>query len=477
MSISRRQFIIGSAAVSAGIILPNFADRILSHVDRTGDPLLELPDSRIGKNGIEKIYDLALRGKAGNSQVEVNAFGRVIRELERKEGQPGDDLALTLDAGLQRYVAARLADESAAAVVLGVHGGDVLALTSSPSYDPNAFNKGIAVADWNALLENPLKPLISKVIAGQYPPGSTFKMIVALAAMEAGVASAGHQVTCSGKIELGNSKFHCWKRDGHGTMNMTDALEQSCDVYFYDIALRTGINQIAKMARRFGLGAVNDIDLYGERPGLIPDRDWKLATLDEPWQKGETLVAGIGQGFVLATPLQLAVMAARLANGNHAVSPRLYRPVRSDGDGVPDFPSLGVSPAALAVVTEGMNRVVNGRRGTARRARIDESDMAMAGKTGTSQVRRISTSERISGILKNTERPWEQRDHALFVAFAPVDAPLYAVAVVVEHGGSGSRAAAPVARDILRETQRRDPLRAAVAATSAMAPVATDGDT
>jgi penicillin-binding protein 2 len=447
----------------------------VSEEELTGDPLLELPDSRIGKNGIEKIYDLALRGKAGNSQVEVNAYGRVIRELERKEGQPGDDLELTLDAGLQRYVAARLADESAAAVVLGVQNGDVLALTSSPSYDPNAFNKGISLTAWNELLNNPLKPLISKAIAGQYPPGSTFKMIVALAAMESSVASSGHRVTCLGKTRLGDRVFHCWKRGGHGSMNMTEALEQSCDVYFYDIALRTGINFIAKMARRFGLGSANGIDLYGERPGLIPDRDWKVATLDVPWQKGETLVAGIGQGYVLATPLQLAVMAARLANGDHAVSPRLYRPATDDAAAMPDFPPLGVSPAALAVVTDGMNRVVNGVRGTARGARIDEPGLAMAGKTGTSQVRRISTSERASGVLKNAERPWEERDHALFVAFAPVDEPRYAVAVVVEHGGSGSRAAAPVARDILRETQRRDPLRAATPDTAAMTAPAPDG--
>jgi len=443
----------------------------VSEDELTGDPLLELPDSRIGKNGIEKIYDLALRGKAGNSQVEVNAHGRVIRELERKEGRPGDDLVLTLDAGLQRYMAARLADESAAAVVLGVQSGDVLALTSSPSYDPNAFNKGISSAAWNDLLSNPLKPLISKAIAGHYPPGSTFKMMVALAAIESGVATPGHRVTCLGKIRLGDREFHCWKRGGHGSLSMTEALEQSCDVYFYDIALRTGINVIAKMARRFGLGSVNDIDLYGERPGLMPDRDWKLAALDVPWQKGETLVAGIGQGYVLTTPLQLAVMAARLANGDYAVSPRLYRPAIAAA-AVPDFPPLGVSPAALAVVIDGMNRVVNGARGTARGARIDEPELAMAGKTGTSQVRRISTAERATGVLKNAERPWEERDHALFVAFAPVEAPRYAVSVVVEHGGSGSRAAAPVARDILRETQRRDPLRAASPDTAAIAPLA-----
>ena len=437
----------------------------VSEDELTGDPLLELPDSRIGKNGVEKIYDLALRGKAGNSQVEVNAYGRVIRELERNEGQPGDDLVLTLDVGLQRYVAARLADASAAAVVLDVNNGDVLALASSPSYDPNAFTKGISLAAWNELLQNPYKPLVSKAIAGQYPPGSTFKMMVALAALEGGVATPGHRVTCIGKTTLGDRDFHCWKKGGHGTLKMVEAIEQSCDVYFYDIALRCGVNRIAEMARRFGLGAVTGVDLYGELPGLIPDRDWKLATYDVPWQKGETLVAGIGQGYVLTTPLQLAVMAARLANGGFAVAPRLLRQVigagAAEGDGAepPAFESLGISDASLALVVAGMDRVVNGTRGTARGARITEPELAMAGKTGTSQVRRISKSERLSGVIKNAERPWEERDHALFVAFAPVDEPRYAVAVVVEHGGSGSRVAAPVARDILRETQRRDPAR------------------
>ena len=451
----------------------------VSEDELTGDPLLELPDSRIGKNGVEKVYDLALRGKAGNSQVEVNAFGRVIRELERNEGQPGDDLVLTLDVGLQRYVAARLADASAAAVVLDVNNGDVLALASSPSYDPNAFTKGISTAAWNELLRNPYKPLVSKAIAGQYPPGSTFKMMVALAALEGGVATPEHRVTCIGKITLGDRDFHCWKKGGHGTLKMVEAIEQSCDVYFYDIALRCGVNRIAEMARRFGLGTVTGIDLHGERPGLMPDRDWKLATYDVPWQRGETLVAGIGQGFVLTTPLQLTVMAARLANGGLAVTPRLLRQVlgAAEGDATapPAFESLGISEASLALVTEGMDRVVNGTRGTARGARIAEPGLAMAGKTGTSQVRRISKSERLTGVLKNSQRPWEERDHALFVAFAPVDEPRYAVAVIVEHGGSGSRVAAPVARDILRETQRRDPARGGTPGRVATAPGAADG--
>ncbi len=425
----------------------------------TGDPLLELPGFRIGKSGIEKTYDLVLRGSAGNSQVEVNAYGRVIRELARDNGQPGETLALTLDLGLQRYVSARIGGQSAAAVVLDVHTGDVLALASAPSYDPNAFNEGLSHAAWRELLRDARKPLIDKAIAGQYPPGSTFKMIVALAALENGVVTPQHRVTCTGEIELGDRVFHCWKRAGHGERQMVDAIEQSCDVYFYDVSRRVGVDRIAAMARRLGLGGPTGIDLPAEQPGLVPDRDWKLANYGEPWQKGETLVIGIGQGYMLATPLQLAVMTARLANGGVAVTPRLVRRPAEGGAGAPRFENLGVSPASLAVVTSGMRRVTNSPRGTAYRARIVDPGMEMAGKTGTSQVRRISKAERLAGIRKNEERPWIERDHALFVGFAPVGAPRYAAAVVIEHGGSGARYAAPIARDILRETQRRDPAR------------------
>lgn len=436
----------------------------VSEDELSGDPLLELPEFRIGKSGVEKTYDLALRGSAGNSQVEINAYGRVIRELERQEGQPGDDLVLTLDNGLQRYVSARLTGEGAAAVVLDIHTGDVLALASNPSYDPNAFSKGLSRAAWREIVENPRKPLTDKATAGQYPPGSTFKMMVALAALEGGVLTPEHRVVCTGKIRLGDRTFHCWKRGGHGARQMIDAIEQSCDVYFYDVARRVGIDRIAKMARRFGFGKPSGIDLPGERPGLVPDRKWKLAKIGVEWQLGETLVVGIGQGYLLATPLQLAVMAARLGNGGVAVTPRLTR--RRAGVGpeaqrtaAPEFASIGISPASLAVVTKGMERVSNSPRGTAYRARITEPDMALAGKTGTSQVRRIAASERLAGLRKTKDKPWIERDHALFLAYAPVHAPRYAVAVVIEHGGSGARVAAPIARDILLETQRRDPSR------------------
>jgi penicillin-binding protein 2 len=433
----------------------------VSEAELTGDPLLELPGFRIGKNGIEKKYDLALRGSAGNSQVEVNAYGRVIRELKREEGNPGHELVLTIDGGLQSYTHQRLMSErSAAAVVLDVRNGDVLALSSVPSFDPNAFSLGISGKAWQDLLNDPLHPLTNKAISGTFAPGSTFKMIVALAAMEAGIG-AGHRVTCGGYITLGRRRFHCWKRYGHGTLDMYGGIQKSCDLYFYDLAQRLGFDAIGKMARRFGLGAEVGIDLPNERPGVIPSADWKLANIGERWQGGETLVNAIGQGFVLTTPLQLATMAARIASGGKAVKPRLTRGIRAEVGGEPppepEFESLEIPERHMKVIHKAMDLVSNHPRGTAYGARIEEEGWELAGKTGTSQVRRISLAERAAGVTKNEQLPWRRRDHALFVAYAPVHKPRYACAVVVEHGGGGSKYAAPIARDILIETQRRDP--------------------
>jgi penicillin-binding protein 2 len=422
----------------------------VSESELTGDPLLELPGFRVGKDGLERSYEDRLRGTAGSSQVEVNAVGRVIRELAREEPTPGSELAVTIDIELQRSLFDRLSQEiSASAVVMDTSNGDVLALVSSPSFDPNRFASGLTALEWQTLVENPLKPLTNKAIAGLYAPGSTFKMIVALAALATGL-DPSHQVFCGGETRLGNATFHCWKKEGHGTLDMLGGIKNSCDLYFYDTARRAGIDAIAEMARRFGMGEAVGIDLPRERPGLVPDPNWKLATFGEPWQPGETLVAGIGQGFTLATPLQLAVMAARIANGRNAVTPRLVRTAEP-----PTWSALDVPQKHMRIVQEGMSRVTNEVGGTAYGARIQEPGMAMAGKTGTAQVRRISLAERLSGIKKNEDLPWLQRDHALFVAFAPVGAPRYAIAVVVEHGGGGSKVAAPIARDALILAQRR----------------------
>ena len=432
--------------------------------DLTGDPLLAMPGFKIGKSGIEKTQEAPLRGKAGLSEVEVNAVGRVIRELRRTEGRPGRELMLTIDTELQKLAAERFGQETGAAVVMDVLTGEVLVLVSRPSYDPNPFPRGIVGTDWRRLMTDPLAPLTNKAVSGQYAPGSTFKMITALAAMEAGI-KPHTTVSCGGHVSLGDSHFHCWRKGGHGSLNMQDAIVQSCDVFFYEMAGRIGIDKLAAMARRLGVGVRLGIELPGERDGLMPTQAWKRGATGKPWVKGETLIAGIGQGYVLATPLQLAVMTARLVNGGRAVKPILTRAVASDGKLVatttPQAPSIGLSVDALGVVIRGMAGVVNGPRGTARASRIDTPGMEMGGKTGTSQVRRITMAERRTGVRKNADLERESRDHALFVGYAPLNAPRYAAAVIVEHGGGGAAVAAPIVKDILIATQTRDPARRA----------------
>jgi penicillin-binding protein 2 len=439
----------------------------VSEAELSGDPLVELPDFRIGKSGIEKSQDAELRGSAGTSQVEVNAFGRVVRELARVPGRPGKDVVSCLDAVMQEFLVRRCAtEESVASVLLDAVTGDVLALVSSPSFDPAPFAIGLTPAVWQQLSADPRNPLTNKAIAGVYPPGSTFKPVVATAALTAGVLTPDTSIACPGYLELGDTTFHCWRKGGHGSLRLRDAIKKSCDVFFYETARRLGIDRLAAMARRLGFGGVIGLDIPGERPGLIPSREWRLTTSGTAWSQGETVIAGIGQGSVLATPLQIAIMTARLVTGR-AVVPRL---VRSDGvlppggDRIPpDFPALGVSPGVLALVLDGMNAVVNEQGGTAYAERITDPGLAMGGKSGTSQVRAITEYEHEHGLRKISQIPWKERDHALFVGFAPVGAPRYVCATVVEHGGvgggHGSEVAGPICRDVLREVQRRDPAR------------------
>jgi penicillin-binding protein 2 len=438
----------------------------VSEKELTGDPLLELPDFRIGKAGIEKSQDLKLRGTAGTSQVEVNAYGRVVREIARNDGQPGQDVVLSIDAAMQEFVTKRCsAEQSASCVLLDAVTGDVLALVSSPSYDPMLFSTGLTQAMWQELSTDPRNPLSNKAIGGLYPPGSTFKPMVALAALESGAITPDTAITCPGYLELGDATFHCYLKGGHGTLHLHEAIKKSCDVFFYETARRTGIDHIAAMAHRFGFGDALGLDISGERAGLIPDREWKLATTGVAWQQGETLNTGIGQGSVLATPLQIATMAARLVTGRQIV-PHLVRSATLPPGGdrrPPNFAPLGITPRAISLVLDGMGAVVNEQGGTAYAARITDPALAMGGKSGTSQVRRITEYEREHGLRKEAEIPWKDRDHALFVAFAPVGSPRYVCAVVVEHGGieggGGSAVAAPIARDVLIEVQKRDPAR------------------
>lgn len=433
-------------------------------------PVMGLPGFRIGKNGIEKMHDKALRGSAGASQLEVNAVGRVIREIARDEGKTGREVQLTLDIALQEFTQTRLAEEkSSAAVVMDAHTGAIYALCSSPSFDPNLFPNGISADSWLELTSDPTAPLTNKATAGQYAPGSTYKMVVALAALEAGVANRQTTVFCPGHMELGDHRFHCWKKGGHGTLDMIGALRESCDVYFYDMSRRLGIDRIHDMSVRFGLGQTTGVDIPGERPGLIPNRAWKQRRFNVPWQAGEDLVASIGQGYVLATPLQLAVMTARLVNGGVAVKPHVTRQVQDGPEEQTQWPPIGVSRANLDLVLAGMNAVTMDQRGTAYKMRITDRGLEYGGKTGTSQVRRITMAERDRGVIRNEDKPWRERDHALFVGYAPIQAPRYVVSVIVEHGGGGSAVAAPIARDILLEAQRRNPARSPPAAPSAQA--------
>ena len=414
----------------------------------TPDPLLKIPKFQIGKIGVEKWMEDTLRGRAGTKRIEVNSAGRVMRELEREEGDPGTDIRLTIDADVQNFAQARLGDESAAVVVMDVTNGDVICAASSPSFDPNLFVRGISHTDYNVLMEDDHRPLANKTVSGAYPPGSTFKMVTALAALEAGVITPDTRVRCPGFIEFGGRRFHCWKRAGHGTVSLQRSLSESCDVYYYDIAQKVGIDKIAEMGRKLGLGQRFDIPMSAITEGIMPDKAWKLERHKAEWRIGDTINASIGQGYVLTSPLQLAVMTARLASGR-AVAPRLVRMVNDQEVPTVEAPPLGVAAEHLAAIQRGMHEVVNGDQGTAKSSRIVEPTLAMAGKTGTSQVRNISAAERESGVISNDDLPWNRRDHALFVGYAPYDAPRYAVAVVVEHGGGGSTAAAPIGRDVI----------------------------
>ena len=429
-----------------------------TEADVADDPDLALPGIRVGRAGVEKQHDRDLRGSAGAVQLEVNALGRVIRELDRQEGVAGEEVGLTIDVALQQTVLGRLGDESASCVVLDCRNGEVLAMGTNPSFDPALFNAGVAQAQWTAWAQDKRTPLLNRAAAGVYAPGSTFKMAVAMAGLESGIVSPGDAVHCPGYFDLGNARFHCWRQGGHGTLDLRGGLKNSCDVYFYETARRVGIDRIAAMAHRFGLGTELAIDLPGTRPGFIPTREWRISQ-GHAWNAGDTVVSGIGQGYIQVTPLQLATYAARVATGRE-VQPHLTRKlggVLQSGSQSADWPSLNLSDRSLHVVREGMWAVVNEPGGTAPSAKLTDQRWQMAGKTGSSQVRRVSREQREGGHFDSSKLPWEFRPHALFVAYAPYDDPRYALSVVVEHGNAGAAAAAPIARDIMTAALQRDP--------------------
>jgi penicillin-binding protein 2 len=413
-----------------------------------------LADSRyrmgdlVGKAGLEKVWEKYLRGVDGGQQVEVDAVGRKLRVLREVEEVPGDIVKLTIDLDLQETAARALGERDGAVVALDPNTGGILAMVNNPGFDPNIFARGVRPDEWRALLTDKHHPLNNRSIQGQYPPGSTFKIIVATAALEEGVINPFTRIHCPGGLQFGNHYFRCWKKGGHGSMNLHEAIVQSCDVFFYQVAQRLGIDTIAKYARAFGLGMPTGIGLDHEKAGTIPDSAWKRKRFKQPWFAGETLSAAIGQGYVTATPLQMANMIATAAVGKR-FRPFFVNQVESpEGEIVhaetpEETGALPVRPTTLMQVREALRDVVNTDRGTGKKARL--KGIEVAGKTGTSQVVKLGEKR-----LKASQMPWQQRDHAWFVAYAPVDAPEIAVAAVVEHAdGGGGAVAAPVVHEVL----------------------------
>lgn len=423
---------------------------------KTRDPLLVTPGFKLGKDGLEKALESELRGVPGAKRIEVTARGKLVRELASRTDQPGKTGRLTIDIGLQEYAARRLGTNSGSAVVIDCLTGEMLAMVSMPAYDPNSFSDGISHLEWQMLSDDDHVPLMNKTLQGLYPPGSTVKPMNALALMAAGV-DPEDRVSCSGAMRVGNGVFHCHKRGGHGALNMKNAVMQSCDIYFFEMARRLGYGRIAPVARLLGLGQKFDLPFASQRFGAMPDPAWKLAKYKEEWTVADSLNASIGQGYVLANPLQLAVMASRIASGRQ-LQPSIL------ADQVQSAPALGIDPAHLARVRDAMYGVVN-EGGTGGAARLLVPGVAIAAKTGTAQVRRITMAERASGVLKNGQLPFKLRDHALFVCFAPADKPRYAAAIVLEHNGHTVRNldTPMIGRDIMTYLFDRDRAVAALA--------------
>lgn len=408
------------------------------------------PAFRLGKSGLERSFDDHLRGKYGVKYVEVNAFERPIRTISTRDAVIGSDLRLTIDLELQKLATKLMQEKSGSIVLMDVKSGEILTYVSSPSFDPNNFVEGISQEYWGQLNQDPRKPLSNKPISAIYPPGSTFKLMVALAALENGFNPAS-RFSCPGYFQYGKRRFHCWEEKGHGAMDMLNGIKHSCNVYFFNVANQIGFEKIAEVAKRFGYGEKFDISMYGSRSGTVPNEEWKKRVFKQPWVGGDTLNAAIGQGFVLSTPLQMAVIASRMANGGIPIKPYLIKNhnTQKQFEELRNY-KLIKNDNHLNLVLEGMNKVVNEPGGTAYYRRIIEAGFEMAGKTGTSQV----ISKRESEMTRAEIAMNANQNHAIFVGFAPVSNPKFAVSVVVEHGKSGSGAAAPIAHDLLLEAQR-----------------------
>ena len=460
---------------------------IFSKTDVENGNVISVPGLDIGKRGLEKYFDSQLRGVFGRKRNEVTSKGYIIDSHIYEDTIPGKDLEVSLDMRLQDFAFQRLKQgnfnlvsvdeksikkqltnkknnkhlekkyvytnkqnkivdpESGSIIVMDIENGEILCSVSTPSFNPNIFSNGLDLEEWNKLRNNKKSPLLNRSMSGLYPPGSTIKMAVALAGLEAGIIDYKTNHFCSGKKEFGNNDFHCWAKNGHGNVSLMQAIEQSCDVFFYEIGLKIGIDRISEMLKKLGFGQYLNIEINDKAKGVVPNLDWKFKRDGTKWQLGETLNASIGQGFILSTPLQLVTMVSRIVNGRFLVEPSLIIQKTNR-----KFDKLNINHDHIKFIKKCMEQVVVGEKGTARNYKIGLKNNEMAGKTGTVQVIRISELERETGLLKNKERPWKKRDHALFVGYAPVKKPKYAICVVVEHGGSGSSIAAPIARDVFK---------------------------
>jgi penicillin-binding protein 2 len=416
-------------------------------IDKEHKDLFLHPDFTIGKSGIEKSFDEYLRGQFGIKYVEVSAYGIPIRTISEKQSVEGKRIQLTIDLPLQRFIANRIKDVVASVVVMDVKTGELISMVSSPSFNPNEFSAGVSHSYWKELLKNPKRPLTNKAISAQYPPGSTFKLMAAIAALENNF-NPNKKILCKGSFQLGTRTFRCWEEEGHGWVNMSDAIKHSCNTYFFNLANQIGIDNIARVARKFGYGQQFDISIFGVQNGLVPSRSWKKRIFRESWKGGDTLNSVIGQGFVLATPLQMAVVTSRLANGGIPIVPHLVKNHNINNQFRRLQNSQLTSKKNIDFILHSMNRVVNEAGGTAYGKRINIKGFKMAGKTGTSQVVSKREDEMTDAEID------KHRNHAIFVGFAPANNPKYSISVVVEHGGSGSAAAAPIARDIMFEIEK-----------------------
>ena len=433
----------------------------------------------VGKTGLEKKLDEKMIGKVGFQRYEVNAFGKRIQQIKIDEGKAGESFKTTLDLEVQKYAAETIKDKAAAICVMDIYNGDIVSMVSAPSYDANAFVHGVEKKYWNELINNDKKPLTNKALSGLYPPGSTIKTLVALSALENGISKPLKKVRCTGKIELHGEKFHCWKKKGHGIMNMRSAIQRSCDVYFYEVARKLGVDRLSETAKKFGLGAKVLDGFSEERSGVVPNTAWKKKFIGQNWYIGETLHSGIGQGYFQSTPIQLCRMTAQIANGGYEIKPRIIFDKENNNlknyldfklknpDQTPPqdiFPSnLYLNPLFknqehINFIKDAMFASSNEPGGTSYRSRLSDERYTFAGKTGSSQIKRFTEAQREAEI-KQDEIDYKSRDHALFIAFAPYKDPKYAISVVVEHGGSGSSSAAPIAKKVIKKVLERHELR------------------